>query len=332
MHRYLFTLIGLLLFTSAPAQTKKPQDFGFRHLNISFQQDPVNVLVLSQPGEEQKKKPVFLFVQGSMPVPLIIYDEQSLYGTFPFQTKDLLPHYHLVIIGKPFIPVVMEASQLQPNFTYLDPDTGKTPEEYNQRNLLEYYVARNQHVIKHLKSLPWVSANQLIVAGHSEGSTIAAKLAETTQEVTQLIYSGGNPMGRIMSMLGQTRAYSDSLAEQLFASWHKIVQDSASMVSSGGDTPKTTYDFSVPPFEYLNKVEIPVMVSYGTKDVAAPFNDYLRVEMIRQHKNNFTFLALAGLEHNYFGLTDKGEIDYDNYNWDKVADQWLEWLLQQPVK
>ena len=58
-----------------------------------------------------------------------------------------------------------------------------------------------------------------------------------------------------------------------------------------GDTFKATYDFSIPPIQYLEKLTIPVLVSYGTKDWSAPYNDYLRVEMIRKKKRNFTFKA-----------------------------------------
>jgi hypothetical protein len=74
---------------------------------------------------------------------------------------------------------------------------------------------------------------------------------------------------------------------------------------------------------------MPVLVSYGTKDFSSPYNDYLRVEMMRQKKNNFTFKAYIGTEHNYFPLKPNGEINYDIFNWDKVANDWRQWLLQQ---
>ena len=43
----------------------------------------------------------------------------------------------------------------------------------------------------------WVAKSKLVLAGHSEGSTIAAKLATKNNKVTHLIYSGGNPNGRV---------------------------------------------------------------------------------------------------------------------------------------
>ena len=99
------------------------------------------------------------------------------------------------------------------------------------------------------------------------------------------------------------------------------------MDASKDDTYKATYEFSIPPFAYLEKIKIPVLVCYGTKDEGSvPFNDYLRVEMIRRKKTNFTFFSYFGTEHNYFGLKPDGQTDYDKFNWDKVAMDWLKWL------
>ena len=48
-----------------------------------------------------------------------------------------------------------------------------------------------------------------------------------------------------------------------------------------------------------------------------------------QKKTNLTFKAYIGTEHNYFPLKPNGEVDYDTFNWDKVADDWRHWLVGQ---
>ena len=98
------------------------------------------------------------------------------------------------------------------------------------------------------------------------------------------------------------------------------------MDATKGDTDKATYEFSYPPIDYLLKLKIPVLVSYGTKDYSAPFNDYLRVEVIRRKKSNFHFNPVFGTEHNYFPLLDDGKPNYEIFNWDNVALTWLRWL------
>ena len=94
------------------------------------------------------------------------------------------------------------------------------------------------------------------------------------------------------------------------------------------DPDKTTLEFSIPaPIEYLKKLTIPVLVTFGSKDYGLlSAEDYLHIELIRLGRNNFTFKEYQDMEHNFFAVKPSGEIDYDKYNWDKVADDWLNWL------
>ncbi len=322
-----FTFIGITLL----GQSKQPEDYGFRHLQTIYNRDTVDILIKSKKGEEQKPKPLFLFCQGSLPQPLIKYDEQGMYGVFPFNPDSLTIDYHLAIVSKPCTPLIANKQSLGDDFTYVD-SAGRFLKKYLERNLLDYYVGRDIFIINFLQKQSWISKHKLVVAGHSEGSTIAAKLAVACPKVTHLIYSGGNPLGRIVTIIEQQRANENDttkLAETAINLWENIVADPINMDPLNGDTYKATYGFSVPPIQYLEKLKIPVLVCYGTKDWGSPFNDYLSVEMIRQKKNNFTFKAYIGTEHNYFPLKTNGETNYDIFNWDKVADDWRKWLMQQ---
>ncbi len=320
--------------TQTFAQRNKAEDFGFRHLQTIYKCDTVDILIKSKKGEEQKRKPIFLFCQGSLPQPLIKKDGEKTYSIFSFKTDSLEIDYHIAIIGKPSIPLIVEASTLGHNFIYEDPKTGKIPKEYSNRNLLDYYVERNIKVIDYLEKLPFVDKTKLVVAGHSEGSTIASKLALKCRKVTHLIYASGSPLGRIMAMVGQDRATetdtdSSRYAESEFEYWKEVVNNKNNMDDTNGDTYKATYDFSIPPIKYLEKLTIPVLICYGTKDWSAPYNDYFRVEMLRQKKHNFTYKAYIGLEHNFFPLTTTGQPNYDIFNWDKVANEWWEWTKEK---
>jgi dienelactone hydrolase len=325
----------LLLFvisnitTSFCQNFKNPEDYGFRYLVILYQGDSVNILVRSAKGEENNPKPLLFFCQGSLPVPLILFDEKGGFGTFPFNADSLSKHYHIAIAGKPFIPVMADIKILQTDYCYRD-STGRFPAKYSDRNLLSYYTARNLAIITFLQNQPWVSKDKLIVAGHSEGSTIAAKMASQSKKITHLIYSGGSPFGRILTIITRSRGReTDSVqyVESNFKYWEQVVQNPDNSDASKGDNNKNMYEFSIPPFSYLENLRIPVLVSYGTKDIgAAPFNDYLRAEMIRRKKTNFTFNAYFGTEHNYFGVKPGGQPDYDQFNWDRVAMDWLKWL------
>jgi pimeloyl-ACP methyl ester carboxylesterase len=320
--------VFIFFYTVSFGQEKRPEDFGFRHLRTIYKGDTVDILVKSKKGEELKPKPLFLFCQGSLPQPLIKYDEKGMFGVFTFNPDDLAVDYHLAIISKPGVPVVARINTLGQEYTYSD-GSGAFPKAYTDRNHLDYYVNRNIQVIQFLQRQSWVSTKILVVAGHSEGSSIAAKMASAYSKITHLIYSGGNPMGRILTLIGRERAIeneSSPQAEGQFKYWEQVVSN-PSDTTSKGDTHRATYEFSIPPIHYLQKLKIPVLVCYGTKDVACPFNDYLRVEVIKQKKSNFTFKAYIGTEHNYFPVKPTGEVDYDTFNWDKVARDWKQWLL-----
>jgi len=330
-------LCSLFFFLNCSnGQSQLPEIYGFKHLQTIYKGDTIDILIKSKKGDERKRKPLFLFCQGSLPIPLIIKykdstGKQGINNVFVFNTDSLIVKYHLAIINKPYVPLVVNEKSLNVDLTYSD-STGKFPRKYIERNLLHYYVDRNIAVIKFLQTQPWISSHELVVAGHSEGSTIAAKIAYSFPKTTKLIYSGGNPLGRIVTMIEQQRAFENDTAnygEQTFDTWKNIINDPTNLDASKGDANKTTYEFSVPPMSYLEKLKIPVLITYGTKDYSSPFNDYFRVEMIRQKRTNFTFKAYIGVEHNFFPLKPDGKINYDVFNWDKVVGGWWDWLTEQ---
>ena len=83
MNHLIYITMFLLSKTFAFAQ-KIPEDFGYRHIKMKYLDDPVDIIVISKPGEEKTAKPLFLFCQGSLPQPVVKYDETGLYGTLPF--------------------------------------------------------------------------------------------------------------------------------------------------------------------------------------------------------------------------------------------------------
>ncbi len=333
--RNILFLFFTICFFRLSGQDKQGIVYGFRHLQTIYNGETVDILIKSKKGDEGKKKPLFLFCQGSLPIPLIItYDENNkkgIYNVFVFNPDSLSNEYHLAIIGKPGIPLIASQKDLESDLSYKD-SAKIFPRKYTDHNILDYYVNRDIAVIQFLQLQSWVSTSRLVVAGHSEGSTIAAKLASIYPKVTDLIYSGGNPMGRIMTVIERSRALetdSSTDSERILSNWKSTVADQNNLDASQGDSRATSYGFSVPaPIDYLENLHIPVLVSYGTKDSGCPFDDYLRVKTIREKKVNFTFKAYIGTEHNYFPLKANGEVNYDIFNWDKVANDWRKWLKE----
>lgn len=329
MRSSILFFVYMLLSVQVTGQTKTAEDYGYRHLVYYYKGDKTDLLILSKKGEEQVKKPLFFFCQGSLPKPLIKYSDEGDYPVFPFDTDSIAQQYHLVIAGKPYIPLTAHTRTLGKGMTYAD-STGHFPRAYSDRNLLSYYTGRNLEIISYLQKQTWVSSSKLVAAGHSEGSTVAAKMAATSRKITHLIYSGGNPLGRIMSVIEESMTVetdSTSYAEAGFAYWQDVVDHKNMLTDDGqGDTYKATFEFSLPPLAYMKDLEIPVLISYGTRDYSAPFNDYMRADCILRNRKNFHFNAYTGTEHNYFPMTKDNQPDFSVYNWDKVAADWLSWL------
>jgi hypothetical protein len=329
--RLIAGLLTCFFFMSIGSTAQKsPVDYGYRHFKLNYKSDVADVLVACRKGEEEKPKPLFLFCQGSLPVPAIVYDETGASSPFPFSTDLITEKFHLVYISKPGIPVIAKASELKPDYTYVD-STGNFPAYYLQRNYLDYYVNRNTEIIKQLQKMEWVSKEQLVIAGHSEGATIASKLALKNKSVTHLIFASGNPMGRIMSMIERSRKFendSTNLAENDFGYWEYLLNENEKK-DSIDPYAKTDYSFSIPPMDYLIKLKIPVLIAYGSIDYSTAFNDYFRVWCRQNKKSNIEFKSYVGLEHNYFGTDSNGKADYNQFNWDKVATDWYNWLLSK---
>ncbi|ALW85678.1 hypothetical protein AUC43_11615 [Hymenobacter sedentarius] len=320
-------LLIALLGLAAPgvAQPSKapriPEEFGYRHLVVMFGRDSVDVLVLSKPGEEMQKKPLLLWVQGSLPTPLVLYDKRGAFPVFPFHPKAVQKTCHLAIVGKPGIPLTADVEGRNPNRMF-----GETtpPPYYCARNYLGYFVRRDVAVLRYFKKQPWVDKAHVVAAGHSQGSTVVAHLAAVPSLVSHAVYLSGNPLGQLMSMLSESRQADDSVAAAAtFQRWQTVVAN-PTVADCVGDDPRNTFGFGATPLPVLLRAKVPVFVGYGTRDRGVAGDDYLHLETIRLHKTNFTFRDYPGREHNFFGFKN-GQINYDDFYWDNVGDDFLRW-------
>lgn len=332
MRFLLLTVYGLLLCAEGRSQTALPDGLGVRHLQFTFNGEPVDVLVASAKGEEMVQKPILFFCQGSMPKPLVINSDEGPYGVFPFKADILTQYYHLVIAGKPAVPLASHVRDLSNNFVYFN-EKGHLPEKYVVNNHPDFYVSRNLFLIKKLRQMSWVARKQIVVAGHSEGAHVAAGMAIKSRRISHLIYAAGNPLGRIHDIIARERKResdtdSTRFGEFAFDYWKEILKNKDARSTETGDSFYTTYTFSRPQLDAISRLKIPVLIVYGTKDTNAPLNDLLRIEVLRKGKKNFTFKPCINCEHNFFPVRTDGTVDYSQFNWDEVARFCGEWIAQ----
>lgn len=320
---FLLLLAGSSSAAMAQATTapRSLEAFGYRRLVVMFGRDSVQVLLLSKPGEEKLKKPLLLWEQGSIPTPLVLYDERGAYPAFPFHPKKVLESCHMAIVSKPGIPLTFDVTGLNPNTIFRE---RQPPAYYCARNYLGYYLRRDEAVLRYLKQQPWVEAGRVVIAGHSQGSAVVAHLAAVPGLVSRAVYLSGNPLGRNMSMLAEARQAADTAGVAgTFRRWQAVIAD-PTRADCQGDDPRNAYGFGASQMPELLRTRVPVFVGFGTQDAGVAGDDYLRLETIRQHRANFTFREYPGREHNFFGMKN-GQVDYDDFYWDQVGEDFLRW-------
>ena len=303
----------LLLSKTFSFIQKIPQDFGYRHLSFKYQNDPVNVLVISKAGEERVAKPLLFFCQGNLPQPVIKYDQKGLHPVLPFDENPFLEQFHIALIAPPFIPVIANANQLDTDFAYWkDAEQRLPPKGFSERNYLDYYVFRNNSILRQLFKERWVRTSRLLVIGHAEGSAVATKMAAINTKVSQLIYAGGNPYGKIVNLLLQHRHDNCETTNPAILYWKKVVENVHATNAPNGNSYKMTYSFSLPQKEQLLGLKIPVLMVYGANDQAATFNDLFQIDAIREQKQNIVFKSYRNLEN-------------------EMAKDWMDWLGNSKV-
>lgn len=175
------------------------ENIKFYYLNEK--KDTTSFIVLSDDFE--KKKPVLIFLQGSLPVPLMLnaYDEnhQMVFSFLKKETVDTLKQqYHLVAISMPTVPLIVDMEHVDDNISYVkekEPESVFYP-EYHKANVLPNYVRRTKGVINFLNKQKWVDKGHISLFGHSQGAKVAIVAAVDNKKVHKVGFSGGNPFGR----------------------------------------------------------------------------------------------------------------------------------------
>ena len=289
------------------------------------------------------KKPVFLFCQGSLPVPLFVrFKDYGLYlfggGVGNFNLDSLRAAYHVVVISMPETPLIAEEKQLNSSYCYITDTLNpySFSKAYIAADYLQNYVDRANTVLKFLKKQPWVDNRKWIVAGHSQGTKVATKIAVSNKKVTHLGLFAPNPFGRADQMVRQARF--DAQAGRLTWEEADLQMEAEYEQFKAAQNPdsllaypqlKALKTFSEPLLDDWLQLKIPIFMAYGTADRTSDLCDLVPLFFIQEHKNNLTMKRFLHLEHNFFETDASGKIDYDKAHWKEVMNTFLQWTLSQ---
>lgn len=331
-------LFVLLLSGSLKSVGQDVIDKQYSVFKIPAGKDTTTFIVVGNQDELKKRKPLLIFRQGSMPIPLFgRYKRGTSAIIFPFKARDYMKEYHIVAIAKPGVALVADSAIMARTVETRDPKF--SPQKYLDHNYLDFYVDQTNQVINYLLKQPFVDKAKVAICGGSEGYPIAIKVAATNRAVTHLIGFSGLLEGRWQAQLRETREranmgeYTQQQAqeaiESMYAYWREVLKNPTSTKSEGGDTPYATYSFSTSKnLEHLLSLNIPIYICYGTADLTSSLNDLLPIEFASVGKTNLTLKPYLDYDHTFYQLKrdDKGKVVDKVYRGDDVAQDYLNWL------
>ena len=290
-------------------------------------------------ADTTQAKPVILFLQGSLPIPLLFETGDNDYfvsalNNFDYQT--LSKKYNFVLISKPHTPIVANDNYLNHQYAYV-PDISKPYDfdtNYLRDNHLLKHVEQSNAVLQFLRQQEWVKNDSIILLGHSQGAHIVVHLAEQNPDILALGYFGGNVLGRFTGIIMEQRVaaikgkISQEEAQSNIEFWYNWWQD----VCRRGekiyptDPVHTWKSFSSQYIEKFVALKMPVFIAYGTEDICALSCDLLPVFFELAGKTNYKMRPFVGMGHNFEEITPDGKSNWDNMYWDTAINEFINWV------
>ncbi len=342
-----FTTLLLIssVATSSFCQYTQRSVGGYTVFTIPFEGDSITFAVVADQKEIVKRKPILLFRQGSLPIPLFTINPKNNRPSLtqlPITCYDHEAEYHSIMIAKPGVPLIGTDAYLDTLFsTRGNIKPTMYPANYQSHNYLNYYVNQTNAVLRFILNQPWADSKRVVITGGSEGYQVAIKTAYTNKQITHLIAFSGGLEGRQQSIIreervkGYTGEYTQEEAQQsvegLQEQWKAICLDSLNGTTKQGDPNRTKYSFShTHNKDYLLALTIPICIVYGTADVGSTSNDILPLEFTRVGKTNLTVKVYPNHDHTFYKLTydTQGKISSKTYNGVAVEKDYFEWLSQ----
>ncbi|MET3022317.1 acyl-CoA thioester hydrolase/BAAT C-terminal domain-containing protein [Flavobacterium hydatis] len=304
------------------------QKAGFDKITLKTKKD--TIVFLMSKSESKVPKPTILFAQGSLPLPVIFYDQDISNSLIPFSIKEYSEKFNFVIIARKGIPLI--GTYDKDANGYVD-EKGEVPLEYTKNNNLGYRVSQVQTVINYLYNDKRVKKDSIFLIGHSEGYRVACKLAESDTKIAKLVCMSADPFNRVTESILRERVkgFGTNNDEASQLEIDNLIDDYKNIPAS-----KITYKDDIKfnnwlsynehmSYESLRKFKKPILVVYGSADIGSAHNDLLPFLL---PKNNIKLKAYPNYSHNY----EKKEFDAngnpleDSYHWDEVFKDVVNWL------
>lgn len=315
--------ITLLLFFSKNFSQNIDGLKYFRKVDIIKDKDTITFI---HSTFNEKPKPTIIFLQGSLPIPIIYKEDNYKWANFPFNYGNFIKNINLVIINR-------KGVDLEGEFDYSSKIKDSSNLDYLKNDNLYYRVFQTEGVIKYLKKQNWVDNKNIFLVGHSEGYRVVAKVAERNPTIKKIVCLSADPINRISEniirlQVDNTNLYNDSIRVSKI---YKEIKDYKNLHNFN----KQDYDMNnfisyneSQPIESFKKYKKPVLICYGTDDIRAYNNNLLPLLL---DKKNLELKIYPDLDHNFFKKEfdiEGNQID-ESFHWDRVFKDVVDWLLKE---
>ncbi|MCB9425926.1 MAG: hypothetical protein H6584_02685 [Flavobacteriales bacterium] len=293
---------------------------GFSKIELLTKKDTITFLITK--NDLKKPKPVIVFLQGSLPIPIIQNHQKTI---FPFEIKPYVDLCHFVIIARKGVLIQGDYDENE-----------KISDEYHQNNNLYYRVNQVDEVIHYLRKQEFVDKSKIYVIGHSEGYRVGAKLAENNTDIAKLVCMSADPFNRSTEMILRERIKcfdqkNDSISNQKIDDYIRNYENKEEYKKQNLQNINFMNWYSYESelaYKSLEKYNAPILVVYGTNDIGST-NNYLLPYLLPNA--DLTLKSYSDYGHNY----EKEEFDKEgnqlenSWHWDDVFKDVSEWLLSE---
>jgi len=343
MRRKLLLILSLVGIISLSHSQTKISDTNFSLFSIKLdKKDTINFIVTDTAFK--KKKPIIIFLQGSLPIPIVIkYNNNHTQIPFlsNFKYWNFVDKYNFVIISKPHVLVIAQEETLNSDYEYV-PDL-KSPKKYSSEymndNYLEMYVKRTRAVIDFLRKQKWVDNTNITLVGHSEGALVAISTYEQKPKQIKAVgflsgsvdgvFSIGIANERKEQILKKKSALDTQ--NRIYGYW-KAWDDYVKGIDNfnrGKANLKYWVSISRSFRENLIKMKKPLFLAYGTEDYPKCIGyDFLPLYFKIEGKQNYKMYPVIGSNHNFDELNSNGE-NIGKKHWTDVMIEFTKWLETQ---